>query len=97
MPKLDEEPHFNFRGLVPSPTPPIPEPLSPSSWCAPIEDEVFPDVIMDLPEPEATNVTVPESEDFMREFNRLLEEECPDLTLPEPVAYGSKRLPEDSE
>uniref|UniRef100_A0AAV2LU36 Uncharacterized protein n=1 Tax=Knipowitschia caucasica TaxID=637954 RepID=A0AAV2LU36_KNICA len=99
-----------------------------SLWCAPIEDEVSPDVVMALPEPEAMNVTVLESEvpmvadamappesgepipvqftdlipsygyeDFMREFNRLLEEECPELTLPEPVAYGSKRLPEDSE
>uniref|UniRef100_A0AAV2LFV5 DUF4283 domain-containing protein n=1 Tax=Knipowitschia caucasica TaxID=637954 RepID=A0AAV2LFV5_KNICA len=128
MPKLDEEPHFNFRGPVPSPTPPVPEPLSPSPWCAPIEDEVSPDVVMALPEPEAMNVTMLESEvpmvadavappesgepipvqstdlipsygyeDFMREFNRPVEEECPDLTLPEPVAYGSKRLPEDSE
>uniref|UniRef100_A0AAV2IX96 Uncharacterized protein n=1 Tax=Knipowitschia caucasica TaxID=637954 RepID=A0AAV2IX96_KNICA len=128
MPKLDEEPYFNFRGPVPSPTPPIPEPLSPSPWCAPIEDDVSPDLAMAFPEPEAMNVTMLESEvpvvadpvalpesgepipvqstdlipsygyeDFMREFNRLLEEECPELTMPEPIAYGSKRLPEDSE
>uniref|UniRef100_A0AAV2J929 Uncharacterized protein n=1 Tax=Knipowitschia caucasica TaxID=637954 RepID=A0AAV2J929_KNICA len=59
MPRLNKE--LNFQGLVPSP-PPSPESLSPSPWCAPIENDVFlSDAAVALPEPEAMVVTAPEA------------------------------------
>uniref|UniRef100_A0AAV2JFA1 Uncharacterized protein n=1 Tax=Knipowitschia caucasica TaxID=637954 RepID=A0AAV2JFA1_KNICA len=97
MPRLNEELNFNFQGLVPSP-PPSPESLSPSPWCAPIENDVFlSDAAVALPEPEAMVVTAPEAMDFVREFNKLLEEEYQPGALPEPEACHENEAPQGFE